>query len=48
MPFHVFSDLEGMYGGFDRLRDADELPGTVVVPGHDPEVMPGALPPGPV
>lgn len=39
MPFHVFADLPAMYSGFDRLRDAERLPGTVVVPGHDPEVM---------
>lgn len=39
MPFHVFSDLPGMYQGFERLRQAERLPGTVVVPGHDPEVV---------
>lgn len=39
MPFHIFSDLEAMYRGFDTLRGLTASPGTVVVPGHDPEVM---------
>lgn len=38
MPFHVYTDLEGMYRGFERLRELARKPGTVVVPGHDPEV----------
>jgi glyoxylase-like metal-dependent hydrolase (beta-lactamase superfamily II) len=39
MPFHVFSDLEGMYRSFQTLRDWAATPGTVVVPGHDPDTM---------
>jgi len=39
MPFHVFSDLEGMYQGFTTLRRLAATPGTVVVPGHDPETV---------
>lgn len=39
MPFHVFSDLEGMYQGFEVLRRLATASGTVVVPGHDPDVM---------
>lgn len=39
MPFHVYSDIEGMYRGFDALRQLAATPGTVVVPGHDPDVM---------
>jgi glyoxylase-like metal-dependent hydrolase (beta-lactamase superfamily II) len=39
MLFHVYSDVEGMYRGLDVLRMLDAQPGTVVVPGHDPDVM---------
>lgn len=39
MPFHVYSDLEGMYRGFEALRALQQEPGTVVVPGHAPDVM---------
>ncbi|WP_026150870.1 N-acyl homoserine lactonase family protein [Streptomyces prunicolor] len=38
-PFHVASDLLGMYRAFDQLREMLESPGAVLVPGHDPEVM---------
>lgn len=39
MPFHVYSDIEGMYRGLDVLRELDARDDTVVVPGHDPDVM---------
>lgn len=39
MPFHVYSDIEGMYRGFETLRRLEKDPGVVVVPGHDPDVM---------
>jgi len=39
MPFHVYSDLPAMRQGFRTLRSLTDRPGTVVVPGHDPEVM---------
>jgi glyoxylase-like metal-dependent hydrolase (beta-lactamase superfamily II) len=38
-PFWVFTDLEQMYRGYERLRELAARPGTTVVPGHDPEVM---------
>jgi glyoxylase-like metal-dependent hydrolase (beta-lactamase superfamily II) len=47
MPFHVFSDLEGMYRSFQALRDWAATPGTVVVPGHDPDTMRRFPPAGP-
>lgn len=39
MPFHVYSDIEGMYRGFETLRALEQDPGVVVVPGHDADVM---------
>jgi glyoxylase-like metal-dependent hydrolase (beta-lactamase superfamily II) len=47
MPFHVFSDLEGMYRSFETLRTWAGTPGTVVVPGHDPDTMRRFPPAGP-
>lgn len=38
-PFHIFTDLVGVYRGYDALRDLAARPGTTVVPGHDPAVM---------
>lgn len=38
-PFAVVADLEGMYRGFDRVRELAAAPGAVLVAGHDPEVM---------
>ena len=37
-PFGVLADLEEMYLGFETIKRLGEAPGTVVVPGHDPEV----------
>jgi glyoxylase-like metal-dependent hydrolase (beta-lactamase superfamily II) len=39
MPFHVYSDIEGMYRGLEVLRQLDAREDTIVVPGHDPDVM---------
>ena len=39
MPFHIYSDLPAMRQGFRTLRSLTDRPDTVVVPGHDPEVM---------
>lgn len=38
-PFSVVADLEDMYGAYDLVKRLGEAPGSVVVPGHDPEVM---------
>jgi glyoxylase-like metal-dependent hydrolase (beta-lactamase superfamily II) len=38
-PFWLFSDLCGMFDSYDLFRALDSMPGVVVVPGHDPEVM---------
>lgn len=38
-PFHIFTDLAGMYRGYDELRRLAATPGTTVVAGHDPAVM---------
>jgi glyoxylase-like metal-dependent hydrolase (beta-lactamase superfamily II) len=38
-PFHIFTDLEGVYRGLDRVRELAARPGTTVVAGHDPAVM---------
>jgi glyoxylase-like metal-dependent hydrolase (beta-lactamase superfamily II) len=38
-PFHIFTDLEGVYRGYDALRALAARPGTTVVAGHDPAVM---------
>lgn len=38
-PFAVVADLEGMYRGFDLLRDLTADGKRVLIPGHDPEVM---------
>jgi glyoxylase-like metal-dependent hydrolase (beta-lactamase superfamily II) len=35
-PFHLFSDLGGMYRGYEVLRELASRPGTTVVAGHDP------------
>lgn len=37
-PFGVIDDLGAMYRAYDLLRDLDSAPGSVLVPGHDPEV----------
>ena len=37
-PFHVFTEIEGMYRGYELLRSLSARPDTVVVPGHDPGV----------
>ncbi|MFC5137028.1 N-acyl homoserine lactonase family protein [Actinomycetospora rhizophila] len=37
-PFFVVADLEAMYAGFDTLRDLTEVPGRVLVAGHDVDV----------
>ncbi len=37
-PFEVVVDLAEMYEGYDLLRELAELPGAVLVPGHDPAV----------
>ena len=37
-PFHVFTDLEGMYRTYGLLRSLSARPGTSVIPGHDPAV----------
>ena len=36
-PFAVIADLEEMYRAYDLLRELAREPGTVLVPGHDPE-----------
>jgi glyoxylase-like metal-dependent hydrolase (beta-lactamase superfamily II) len=38
-PFWLFCDLEGMYRGYQLLRDLEARPNTSVVAGHDPAVM---------
>ena len=38
-PFEIFHDLNAMVEGYRTLRRLAELPGAVLVPGHDPEVM---------
>lgn len=38
-PFLVVADLCAMYRGFDRITELAEEPGTVLLPGHDPDVM---------
>lgn len=45
-PFFVVADLEAMYAGFDTLRELTEVPGRVLVAGHDIDVgrrFPGRL-----
>jgi len=37
-PFQIFSDLPGMYRGYERLRERAAA-GATVVAGHDPDVM---------
>lgn len=37
-PFKLFTDLPGLYHGYDLLRELDGRPDTHVVPGHDPLV----------
>jgi glyoxylase-like metal-dependent hydrolase (beta-lactamase superfamily II) len=38
-PFWLFCDLEGMYRGYQLLRELESRPHTSVVAGHDPAVM---------
>ncbi len=38
-PFAVIANLAEMYEAYDVLRAACREPGSVLVPGHDPEVM---------
>jgi glyoxylase-like metal-dependent hydrolase (beta-lactamase superfamily II) len=37
-PFGVIADLGAMYSAYDRVKELGRAAGTVVVPGHDPEV----------
>jgi glyoxylase-like metal-dependent hydrolase (beta-lactamase superfamily II) len=37
-PFQIFSDLAGMYRGYELLRQR-EASGAILVAGHDPDVM---------
>jgi glyoxylase-like metal-dependent hydrolase (beta-lactamase superfamily II) len=37
-PFHVFTDIEGMYRTYERLRSMAARPDTAVIAGHDPAV----------
>jgi glyoxylase-like metal-dependent hydrolase (beta-lactamase superfamily II) len=39
LPFWLFADLEGMYRGYDHLRELAKRPGVRVVVGHDPDDM---------
>jgi glyoxylase-like metal-dependent hydrolase (beta-lactamase superfamily II) len=47
MPFHLYTDIEGMFRGFAELRRLAAAPSTVVVPGHDPDTMRRFPPAGP-
>jgi len=38
-PFHIFTDLEGVYRGLEKVRTLAARPGTTLVPGHDAAVM---------
>jgi len=38
-PFHIFTDLVGVYRSFDELRALAARPATTIVAGHDPAVM---------
>ncbi len=38
-PFEVLVDMEEMYLGYDLIRKLEQLPGAVLVPGHDPAVV---------
>ncbi|MYW96226.1 N-acyl homoserine lactonase family protein [Amycolatopsis rubida] len=40
-PFHVFTELEGMYRTYQLLRSLAARPDTTVVAGHDPAVTAG-------
>ena len=35
----MIADLEEMYRAYDLLREWAREPGTILVPGHDPEVQ---------
>lgn len=37
-PFHVFTEISGMYQTYELLRSLSARPGTTVIAGHDPEV----------
>lgn len=38
-PFAVLDSLADMYRGYERIREWLQVPGAVMIPGHDPEVM---------
>jgi glyoxylase-like metal-dependent hydrolase (beta-lactamase superfamily II) len=38
-PYWIFTDLAGMYHGYDFLRGLEARPNTWIVSGHDPQVM---------
>lgn len=38
-PFQIFTELEGMYRTYERLRNLAARPSTTIIAGHDPEVM---------
>jgi glyoxylase-like metal-dependent hydrolase (beta-lactamase superfamily II) len=40
-PFHVFTELAGMYATYQLLRSMAARPDTTVIAGHDPEVTRG-------
>lgn len=38
-PYWIFTDLAGMYAGYDFLRELEARPNSWIVSGHDPQVM---------
>lgn len=38
-PYWIFTDLAGMYAGYDFLQELERRPNSWIVSGHDPEVM---------
>jgi glyoxylase-like metal-dependent hydrolase (beta-lactamase superfamily II) len=38
-PFGIVADVAAMYAAYDQIRELEQVPGTVVVAGHDPEVL---------
>ncbi len=38
-PFAIVADVAAMYAAYDQIRELQQVPGTLVVAGHDPEVL---------
>lgn len=46
-PFGIVADVAAMYRAYDQIREMEQHPGSLLVAGHDPDVMARFTPPAP-